>query len=129
MSSINPLTGEAGQCITVAGPDGVNKVEPSKFSPQSQRPLVQTPKRPLRPPPPDSSYETVSIQVPGKFTVVLEKPFVNDNPECVQDGIDLVCLINRSKKPGKFSVPRKSNTPDKPERTEAHYEQRKVRRK
>ena len=39
------------------------------------------------------------------------------NPECVtDDAIDLVCLINKSKKPGKFNVPRKSNTPDKPKK-------------
>ena len=28
----------------------------------------------------------------------------------------MVCLINKSKKPGKFNVPRKSNTPDKPKK-------------
>ena len=158
MSSINPLTGEAGQCITVAGPDGVNKVEPSKFSPQSQRPLVQTPKRPLRPPmyPPESSYESVSVQEPGKFTVVPPYPGVIgeslDCPDCHHEHHDLprkkvdtfqtkivprkpfapskvktnpqrltgdaTDLIVGNKKPDRFSVPRKSNTPDKPERTE-----------
>ena len=83
MSSINPLTGEAADCITIAGPDGVNKVGPSKFSPQLPEELdvdpasPLKPKRPLRPPPPpDSSYETVSIQAPGKFSVIVEqKPF------------------------------------------------------
>ena len=77
MSSINPLTGEAAHCITVEGPDGVNIEGPSKFSPQTE--IIDDrfyPKRPLRPPPPDSSYtETVSIQEPGKFTVVFEKPY------------------------------------------------------
>ena len=167
LSSINPLTGEAAQCVTIAGPDGVNTVGASKFSPQSspqsQRPLVQTPKRPLRPPPPDSSYtETVSIQEPGKFTVVFEKPYapapkrplrpsnpdndggssatgsprkkvdtfqtkivprkpfapsdVKTNPQRLTG--DATDLIVGNKKPDRFSVPRKSNMPDKPERTE-----------
>ena len=79
MSSINPLTGEAADCITIAGPDGVNKVGPSKFSPQLPEELDVDPAfpiKPKRPLGPDSSYETVSIKAPGKFSVIVEKkPF------------------------------------------------------
>ena len=128
MSSINPLTGEAADCITIAGPDGVNKVGPSKFSPQLPEELDVDPASPLKPQrPPD--YETVSIKAPGKFTVLLEKPFVNDNPHCVsEDRIDLVCLMFGSKTPTRFTVPRKSNKPEKPKRTEQLFEDLKNRR-
>ena len=129
------MTGEAADCITIAGPDGVNKVGPSKFSPQLPEELdvdpasPLKPKRPLRPPPPDSSNETVSIKAPGKFTVLLEKPFVNDNPHCLtEDRIDLVCLMFGSKTPTRFNVPRKSNMPDKPKKTQQLFEDLKKRR-
>ena len=146
LSSINPLTGEAAQCITVAGFDDVNMVGLSKFSPQSQRPMY----------PPESSYESVSVQEPGKFTVVPPYPGVIgeslDCPDCHHEHHDLprkkvdtfqtkivprkpfapsdvktnpqrltgdaTDLIVGNKKPDRFSVPRKSNMPDKPERTE-----------
>ena len=110
MSSINPLTGEAAHCITVEGPDGVNIEGPSKFSPQTEIIDDRHEHHDL----PRKKVDTFQTKI------VPRKPFapsdVKTNPQRLTG--DATDLIVGNKKPDRFSVPRKSNMPDKPERTE-----------